>query len=245
MVYWKTRFRRCNWTFQKMIEQICDVVFESEHEELTDENCAEIEDEAFKALWVQSKWKGSDIAFMNIGWSSALSDGKYERVYVPHIDREIEKPSPDKPVVACSVTTPDDLDMNDKPRSYRVTHFYKLVPYDRYKITGDRMTDMIVKSNKDEAERRGVDTSKLGWRLLMCLPEEAQVVSGDGVCEIFVLIREITVGKLVNWNDLMIRQEQGQYVEKVADQTETDIVRLNLDMQAKINEFVEKLGLDK
>ena len=224
MAWYKTEFYRQCWTYSPAIKQTAEVVFEMESS-LTDENCNEFLEAAYEALWEQSGWK-TEQQTPHGGFSSALGGREFTKIEIPHEDREIAYPSEGKPVIACTIKEKTDPD-----HSYRATAFYKFEWH-------TPEADGLLSELKPEL-------FKPRWRLVPCLPEEAQVVSGSGVCGVMAAISEVEVSDLVNWSDLAVKQAQGQYEDEIADRLRTEeyILRLNWDLGPTKAELIKTLNL--
>ena len=78
------------------------------------------------------------------------------------------------------------------------------------------------------------------WKVVKCLPKEAQIISGCGIAGSLDVISDVTVGDLVAWSTNTIKQEQWQY-EKSLKAKNANIFQS--DFKRYIPEWTKKLGL--
>lgn len=216
---YKTKFERMNFTYKPTVKQTCEVVFSIEHDEVIDENEHEFCGKAWDALREQCNWKNDD-KLPHGGWSSAMQSFEFERIEIPHNDREVELPD-DHPVIACTFSYKDS--------GYRATGFYKVVPFDRYP-KGDLTSELL----KELAIEK--DTVKPDYKIIHCLPEEAHIISGAGVGGCVASIKDIEIEGMVEWDDLTIKQAQGDYVNSLK-RFEDGFDRLDSDLSPKCIQY--------
>lgn len=235
MIY-RTHFYRSNFAFGKEVKQTADVVFECDSEDDQD-----IQEAAWSALRGQTGWSDENENLPHDqGWGSVLWNHDWEEVHIPYQYHKIEQPSEGKPVIGCSFSV-EDKNTPKGYRTYRATHFYRLESYEPDYGDDEFMRNFMRERDIEE----GLDPDRTRYRLVMCLPEDANVVSGSGVAGIMIAINRIKVGELVPWNELSMRQEQGQYADKVAKLNENEIARHNFHSGPTIPRLLEELGIEQ
>jgi hypothetical protein len=226
MNYFKTTYELCNFGFGTKVTQTFDVVFEINETECTDENRTKFDNAAHKAASKQIPkfdYKNSGLP-LGEGWSSMMGGYTYTRLHLPWLKRKLQKPAPGKPVIACAYTV---LNSWDKGVSrYRATGFYKLIkdPYKPDKVMADVFPELL----------------KPRWKVVHCLPKEAQIISGCGIAGSLDVISDVTVGDLVGWSETKIKQEQWEYEQKVKRK---DADMYQSDFRSYLPEWTKKLGL--
>ena len=234
---WKTKFERFCHRYGGEIKQTADVVFECPIKKITNKNSSKLEAAAWDAMWKQTGWKSVIRLPLNGGWSSVMGGSKYEKVEVPYLNRKIERPSKGKPVIACGFTVKSEEPFCGRKHGYRATGFFKLVPVKKSKRNG--IIDKILAEETDPDAKIGS-----GYRMVECLAKDATIVEGQGVAGTVVPISEIELEKLVNWDDLLIRQEQGKYADKVAKLTDDDQMMNGMTFDRKWRgRMAKRLGL--
>lgn len=198
---WTTTFHRSNFNFGRKIEQTAEVVFECDSEDNAD-----LEAAAWAALREQVGWTTDQRLPMNKGFSSVLGGFDFEKIVVPHIDREVELPEDDKPVIGCIFTVPPRYE-NEPERRYRATSFYKI----------EKNTEPLNEFIREMWIEEGRDPDAPRYNIITCLPSEAHLVSGSGVGGTVTAISNITILGMVQWDDLEIKQQQGEYEERIAN----------------------------
>ena len=230
MAFWITTFYRQNFSFGRKVEQTADVVFESDVEEnVTVEDEMQLANDAGKAFREQTNWTVEQKPPIGGGFSSTMRRGGFERLSIPHIDREIEKPSEGKPVIACGFSY--------NGNKYRATGFYRLHKYVK-EYDPDSVEDQIFREMQIED---GKDPDRVRYQMIKCLPEDADFVSGSGVAGCIAPIKKVKVGELVAWEDLVIKQAQGEYADKIAKYTENDILTDQFHLGPYIKHYLEEL----
>ena len=202
MPYYKTTVERQCFSFGGKVTQSFDVVFFRKEATYKDEYYRKFQDSAMEAASKQVPqidYKNSGLP-LGAGWSSAMGMHKFEKLNIPWLNWKIQKPSPGKPVIACGYTVKDPHNIDGSGvRRFRATGFYKLIPYKRK----DTLLDDILGPPKRK------------WSIIHCLPSEATIISGAGICGSLDLIKNVEVGDLVQWEDISLKQEQWQYVQTV------------------------------
>lgn len=199
MPFYKTTFYRSCYSFGQEVKQSFDVVFECAEKEFTKDK----EDLFYKLARDAAQnqiptidYKNSGLP-MGSGWSSVIGGYTYKRLAIPWLRRKLQKPSPGKPVIGCAYSTPTHTEYDGTPRSYRATGFFKFA---RYTPGADPvMLDIFP------------DLGKERWILVKCLPKEAQIISGAGICGHLDLISNVVVGDLVPWSENDLKREQYYY----------------------------------
>lgn len=223
MKLWTTKFHRSNFNFGRKIEQTADVVFECDSEDNTD-----LWDAAWAAMRDQTGWSDQRLP-LDQGWSSVLGGFEFERIEVPHIEDEVQYPSEGKPVIACSFSY--------NGNTYRANSFYRLHRFFKT-FDLDNVHDQLSREMDIE---EGNDPDRERYRLIKCLPEDADFVSGSGVAGCIAPINKIKVGDLVQWDDVNIKQAQGEYADKIANYTEDQIMMDNFQLGPYIHHYVKEL----
>lgn len=233
MPYYKTTFYRSCFTFGGEIKQSFDVVFFCKEKEYTDENKKVFSDAAYEAASKQiPKYDPKQSGLpLDAGWSSTMESGKFVKLNIPWLNWKLRKPAPGKPVIGCVYKTKEVW--CGEQRSYRATGFYTIKK--KKPVKNDTLlANIFPKLNQPR------------WCVIPCNPEDALIVSGAGIAGDLSLISEIEVGDLVQWSDIMLRQEQYEYAQQVKQykrkpddfdfMTGKDIARHYM------KEWLEKLG---
>jgi hypothetical protein len=230
MPIWITEYHRCNWNFGREIKQSVEVVFECDVEDDEGENHERLCEAAREAL-------ANDVKFLydarlpgDTGWSSVLGGMTFEKVKVPHEDRELELPSEGKPVIACAFTY--------KGYRYRAQGFYRLHSYVKEFNPDDTQDQIWRQMDIDD----GKDPDSVRYQMIQCLPEEADFVSGTGVAGCIAPIKHIEVHGLVQWGEMQLKQAQGEYEDKVSKLTDDDHMMNTWQLRPYINRYVEELN---
>jgi hypothetical protein len=226
MNYFKTTYELCNFGFGEKITQSFDVVFEINETECTEENREKFDNAAHKAACKQIPkfdYKNSGLP-LEQGWSSMMGGHKYTRLNLPWLKHKLQKPAPGKPVIACRYTVPNSW--NNEVSTYRATGFYKLIkdPYKPSKFDAEVFPELL----------------KPRWKVVKCLPKNAQIISGCGIAGSLDVISDVTVGNLVEWGESQLKQAQWEYAEQVKKSSE---VMFQSDFRSYIPEWTKKLGL--
>lgn len=234
MPYYKTTFYRSCFNFGGEIKQSFDVVFFCKESKYSDEKYHTFRNAAYEAAALQipkSDPKQSGLP-LDSGWSSTMESGKYIKLDIPWLNWKIRKPKPGKPVIGCSYKT--NQEWCGEKRQYRATGFYTLLKK-KPGVTDPIMLNVF----PDLAEPR--------WYVVPCNPEDAIIVSGAGVAGDLSLIKEVEVGDLVQWSDIMLKQEQYQYNQQVKKYLENpddfDFMTGRDIARHYLKEWLEKLGL--
>lgn len=234
MPYYKTTFYRSCFNFGSEIKQSFDVVFFCDEKEYTSNHYHKFNNAAYEAASKQipkSDPKESGLP-LDSGWSSMLHSHKFEKLDIPWLNWKIQKPKPGKPVIACGYKTKEMW--CGEHRSYRATGFYTLLKK-KPGVTDPVMLEVFP------------DLDVPRWYVVPCNPEDALIVSGVGVAGNLSLISEIEVGDLVQWSDIMVKQEQYQYNESVKKYLENpdefDFMSGKDIARYYMKEWLEKLGL--
>lgn len=235
MPYYKTTFYRSCFNFGGEIKQSFDVVFFRKENEYTDEHYHKFNDAACVAAALQIPTSDPMKSWLPLdsGWSSMLGGSKFIKLDIPWLDWKIRKPKPGKPVIACVYKT-KDVDVCGEPRRYRATGFYTLLKK-KSGVTDPVMLDVFP------------GLAKPRWYVVPCDPKDALIVSGSGIAGNLSLISEIEVGDLVQWSDIMIKQEQYQYNQSVKKYLENpvdfDFMTGRDIAKHYLKGWLEKLGL--
>lgn len=224
MPYYKTTIYRSNFSFGGEIKQSFDVVFYRKEKEYKSELFNSFSNSASNAAKKQipvSDPKNSGLP-LDEGWSSFISSGEFIKLDMPWSNWKIQLPSPGKPVIGCIFKDYNNMWMNE-PRSYRAESFYKLIHRKK-----DCLLDKIIPNPRK-------------WDIIKCLPKDAQIISGYGICGFIGLIKNVQICDLVQWNKNQIKQYQYEYVKKIENKEYGD----NYDILKYADEWAKELGLTK
>lgn len=231
MHYFKTTFTHSNYGFGCEVKHSYDVVFEIDEKEYTLKNARKFDRIAGEAAAKQIP----KIDYHNTGlplgegWSSLMGDysgnPRYTKLNLPWLKRKLQKPAPGKPVIACGYTVKDTWS-TDGVRHYRAQSFYKFIkdPYVPDATMAKAFPELLVPR----------------WKIVKCLPKEAQIVSGCGIAGSIDVISDITVGDLVKWNENQLKLEQYNYEEEIKKGNDD---RYQNPFRSYFPEWLKKLGL--
>lgn len=234
MPYYKTTFYKSCFNFGSEIKQSFDVVFFCKEKEFTEEKRRTFDNAAHEAASLQIPKSDPKVSGLPLdsGWSSTMGGHEFIKLDIPWLNWKLQKPKPGKPVIACGYKTKETW--CGEHRSYRATGFYTLLK--KKPVKDDTLLANIFP-----------ELNESRWCVVPCNPEDALIISGSGIAGNLSLISEIEVGDLVQWSDIMIKQEQYQYNESVKKYLENpddfDFMTGRNIARHYLKEWLEKLGL--
>lgn len=113
------------------------------------------------------------------------------------------------PALCSRFAVPNDLDLSGKPRTYRLTGYYKEKQKPQF-AEHDWLGQILW-----ESEEENVYGEK-NIMLVKCSRKEAEFVSGAGIAGCIRRIQDIEVIGMVNWSEEEIREEQEEYDQFLA-----------------------------
>ena len=197
------QFERANFEFEQPLRQTADVLFRSDLAD-TDENIAELEEQAYAAMWQQNPhWKNYDGPLEEYGgWSSVLTVGGRRLVEEQPLE-DLGTPGEGKPRIGEIFVY-----KNDPTRRYRVEGFYKeFVRKPRKDAILDEIFQDIEARKSPEQKAREAKLMKV----VGCSRDEATFVSGAGVAGTVARLEDIEIIGLVEWKPRTIQRYRQAY----------------------------------